>query len=151
MPDLMLLEGATTLIIWFLSVRLPTAKWHQKSTIKGRDAGVKPARAPNGEPSVAVSRFKKGRRCSGGRGFPLAQSTKWPLALAGPREDPIQDGGAAVAETGSDSRMMPNGLMDVDTTGGSGGGVCGKRRVLVHIQGFGAQMLLSQSFFFPWK
>lgn len=79
----------------------------------------------------------------------MAQSTKWPLALAGPRKDPIQDGGAAVAETGSDSRMMPNGLMDVDTTGGGGGGVCGKRRVLVHIQGFGAQMLLSQSFFFP--
>lgn len=63
------------------------------------------------------------------------------------REDRIQDGAADVAETGSDLRMMPNSLMDGDTTARSGGGQCGKCWVLVHIQGFGAQMLLSDVFF----
>lgn len=41
---------------------------------------------------------------------------------------------------------MPNGLMDISTTASSPRGGCGKWWVLVHTQGFGAQMLLSQVF-----
>lgn len=64
------------------------------------------------------------------------------------REDRIQDGAADVAETGSDLRMMPNSLMDGDTTARSGGGRCGKCWVLVHIQGFWCSDAPFTSFFF---
>lgn len=110
--------------------------------LEKRDKGSDGPTAGVSEPFQGLKQADGARRASL---WHKAQNGRSPRSAL--REDRIQDGAADVAETGSDLRMMPNSLMDGDTTARSGGGQCGKCWVLVHIQGFGAQMLLSDVFF----
>lgn len=153
----MFLEGAMALIIWFtISVTLPRAQLHNKQTRSLNELTHQGERRRTNllfcSHIEGLKIWKRPKTLSPSEGG----ASRWHKAQNGRSLQSILSGdqnqdGAASSPMSLKwvwiFKKMPDSLMDMSTRASSPRGGCGKWWVLVHIQGFGAQMLLSQVFF----